>query len=355
MLQDEGDLCVVEYIWIDGGSISHLRSKTKIMFIHSVENVSIFPDCAFDGSSTYQANVNNSDAVLKPVNYVKHPFVERGYLVLCEVLNQDLTEHISNNRSQLRNLLNLYQKEFLPWLGFEQEYVIIKNSRPLGWPEHGFPRAQGDYYCAVGSCNVAGRNIADMHRDACLKAGILYYGMNAEVMLGQWEFQIGYRGIQEQVDPVNVSDHLWFARWILYRIGENFNVDVSFAGKEIKGDQWNGSGLHVNVSTAYTRQVRESQNFKLYMKKIMDCLSLHHKEDIKSYGKGLEDRLTGKNETSHIEEFVYDLTYPDRNGSVRVPLKTLQNNSGYIEDRRPSANADPYLVALSLIRRVCVE
>jgi hypothetical protein len=90
----------------------------------------------------------------------------------------------------------------------------MKNGRLLGWPDTGYPRPQGPYYCGVGADDVAGRSVVEAHADACVKAGIMYEGSNAEVLLGQWEFQVGAG------DPLTVADHLWLARWLLYRIGE---------------------------------------------------------------------------------------------------------------------------------------
>ena len=38
---------------------------------------------------------------------------------------------------------------------------------------------------------AVGRDLAEHHLDLCLKAGIKVSGINAEVMPGQWEYQIG--------------------------------------------------------------------------------------------------------------------------------------------------------------------
>ena len=65
--------------------------------------------------------------------------------------------------------------------------------------------AQGPYYCSVGSNVAHGRHIAEAHYRACLYAGLDISGINAEVMPGQWEFQMGYRGSNEEsADPLTV-------------------------------------------------------------------------------------------------------------------------------------------------------
>ena len=57
-----------EYIWIDGHTpTSKLRSKTKIVN-GPIKNVSQLPDWGFDGSSTQQAEGNDSDCLLRPVS-----------------------------------------------------------------------------------------------------------------------------------------------------------------------------------------------------------------------------------------------------------------------------------------------
>ena len=183
--------CKAEYIWIDGNMpTAKLRSKTKIIE-GEVNSVSDLPDWGFDGSSTQQAEGHFSDCLLRPVSFLPDPL--RGgndILVMCEVFNADGTVHKSNNRAKLRELAETYKNEDC-WFGIEQEYTFFDGIKPLGWPDNGFPAPQGGYYCGVGSDEVYGRDIVEDHMEACLMAGIRLSGINAEVMPGQWEFQVG--------------------------------------------------------------------------------------------------------------------------------------------------------------------
>ncbi len=98
----------------------------------------------------------------------------------------------------------------------------MRDGRPLGWPEgNSYPRPQGPYYCGVGADDVAGRKLVDLHADACVHAGLFYEGSNAEVLLGQWEYQIGAGS------PLLMADHLWLSRWLLYRLGEDLDIYIT--------------------------------------------------------------------------------------------------------------------------------
>ncbi len=329
-----------EYIWIDGTQpLPYVRSKTKILESGTTE----FPIWGFDGSSTNQAPGDNSDCVLNPVFSCPDPI--RGgddVLVLCEVClpDGDMTPHPTNSRAALVETYEKYADQE-PIFGIEQEYTFFKENRPLGWPIEGYPAPQGPYYCGVGAIEIAGRDIVEDHTQACIDAGLDISGTNAEVMLGQWEFQIG------PVDPVAVSDHLWVARYLLYRIAENYRVDASIAAKPIKGD-WNGAGAHTNFST---NAMREN-----YDAVITACESLgaegKPEEHIKGYGLGSEERLTGLHETQRYDQFSYGVS--DRGASVRIPWQVHLDGKGYIEDRRPNANMDPYVVT-RLITNTCCE
>ena len=339
------------YIWHDGAAPTQtLRSKMR-MFEHPKGNISIndFPEWGFDGSSTNQAAGDDSDLILQPISFVNDPILGDGnYLVLCEVLNPDGTPHPTNKRAKLRQLLENGGKDFDPWIGFEQEYTLFRGSTPLGWPDRGYPAPQGPFYCGVGADEVFGREFVEVHTRACIDAGLMIFGTNAEVMPGQWEFQMGYRGIDgESADPLTVSDHLWFARWLLYRIGEEFDISATLHPKPVKGD-WNGAGKHTNFST---KQTRSSEGGMDAIKDAIEALRQRHDEHIGVYGHGLEERLTGLHETAHISNFSSGVG--NRSASIRIPRSVATKGYGYFEDRRPGANANPYEVSAALIETVC--
>ena len=341
-----------EYIWIDGATpVRTIRSKARVLAIDPSKEVTIdmFPEWGFDGSSTNQAQGHDSDLLLQPVTFVHDPIRGEGnFLVLCEVLNADGTPHESNSRAQLRAVLDAGAAKEEPWAGFEQEYTLFEGRNPLGWPENGFPAPQGPYYCGVGSEEIFGRELVEAHGQACVEAGLLFYGINAEVMAGQWEYQIGYRGIEgEDAGILNVADHMWISRWLLHRVGEEFGIRASFQNKPIKGD-WNGAGMHTNFST---RDMRDPKKGKETIAKAVERLSKKHPEHIKLYGHDLASRLTGLHETCSIDEFRAGAA--DRGSSIRIPRQVDTKGYGYLEDRRPGANADPYLVAARLCTTIC--
>ena len=323
-----------EYIWMDGAEPTQkLRCKTKI-----VKTGKEPPIWGFDGSSTNQATGHASDCVLKPVFICPDP-VRGGNdkLVLCEVLLTDMTPHPTNTRAKLVEVARKYADHDM-WFGIEQEYTFFEGIRPLGWPDNGFPAPQFGYYCGVGADEVFGRDIVEEHMQACLDAGLKFEGINAEVMPAQWEFQIGAAG------PVEVSDHMWMARWLLYRIAENYGVSATLAPKPVKGD-WNGAGAHTNFSS---KAMRESIDACIAA---AEALKQEHALHIANYGNGIEERLTGKHETCSYREFKYGVS--DRGASVRIPWQVAIDKKGYIEDRRPCANMDPYVVTRLITQTVC--
>lgn len=354
-----GKAIKLEYIWLDGSNPQQLRGKTKIVNTESVDDITTIlnqykngklkaPIWNFDGSSTYQAETSNSELLLKPVNYFINPFISNSILVLCEVYHTDNTPHKTNTRSKMVKSVEQFDDDTM--YGWEQEYFIFDNftNKALGWPmEQGaFPKPQGDYYCSVGSQNVKGRDFVEEHTDLCLKAGLSIGGTNAEVALGQWEYQIG------PVSAIDGSDQLWISRYILHRLGEKFNYRIDISPKPFKGNDWNGSGMHVNFSTKTIRE--DKSNKKKIAIDMCNKLGMNHKEHISVYGVGNEDRLTGKNETSSMDKFGWGIG--DRTKSVRIPSSINDPNAiGYIEDRRPSSNGDPYLIVDRMLKTICQE
>jgi glutamine synthetase len=345
-------LSQVTYIWMDGAKPTQkLRSKVKII-PHPTKEIKLadFPEWGFDGSSTYQATGHDSDLILKPARFVRDPILGEGnYLLMCEVMNPDgITPHSSNTRARLRQIMANGAAELEPWLGFEQEYTLFNGPQPLGWPERGYPAPQGPFYCGVGADEVFGRHLVEQHAQACLDADLMIFGTNAEVMPGQWEFQIGYRGLDsESADPLTVADHLWLARWLLYRIGEDYGITAKLHPKPMKGD-WNGAGKHTNFST---KAMRDPKTGMKAIEQAIERLSKRHAEHIAVYGDSIEERLTGRHETADFRTFSSGVG--NRGASIRIPRQVALKGYGYLEDRRPNANADPYQVATILLETIC--
>ena len=330
----------LEYIWMDGHAPTQkLRSKTKVLE-GPIKSIKDLPDWGFDGSSTNQAEGNNSDCLLKPVYKVPDPI--RGgddLLVMGEVMNAARTVHDSNTRAHLREISEKYESE-KAWFGIEQEYTLFDGRNPLGWPEGGYPAPQGPFYCGVGADEVYGRDIVEEHLQLCMDAGLEISGINAEVMPGQWEYQIGPLG------PLESGDQMWLSRWLLYRIAEDYGVSATLHPKPVKGD-WNGAGAHTNFST---KSMRSPGGIKV-IEAACEKLAKKHDEHIAVYGAHNEERLTGLHETCSIKEFRYGVS--DRGASIRIPMQTANEGHGYLEDRRPSANMDPYQVCAILVKTAC--
>lgn len=334
---------ILEYIWLDAND--NLRSKIKIETSANDE----IPIWNFDGSSTGQSKDEISDVILKPVKTYKNPFFNHftgeAYIVLCECLNTNMTPHITNHRPNcVETRIKHLDEECL--FGIEQEYVIYEHGKPYKWIyphkplENAAECVQGEFYCSVGGNKSFGREISDKHLVYCLEAGVNICGTNAEVAPSQWEFQIG------TCDMLTVSDDLITARYILNRIAEEYNCYISLDPKPY-GPDWNGSGGHTNFSTIC---MREEGGIK-FIVDACDKLIENHDEHIQIYGKNNELRLTGKHETSSMTECSYGIA--NRSCSIRIPLAVSINQCGYLEDRRPAANLNPYLVTTAIVKTVC--
>ena len=355
--QNEIETLKFEYIWLDGGSPKNIRSKTRYqrMPVSRIPDnpnqlIRSIPKWSYDGSSTMQATAEDSDCGLSPVKVVENPMDPPSringkpisYIILCEVTDIEGNAHETNTRSKLANAITKREAELkereeksdMLLIGFEQEYTIVDpiTGKPIGWSDYDgdTPPPQGNYYCGVGADVTKGRKLSEAHASLCNKIGVGVMGTNAEVMLSQWEFQTSPKLTLMAADDVIIS------RFLLQRIAEDMQLAISYNPKPVDGD-WNGSGGHINFSTDYMR--RESDI--AYLNLLCVSMERYHDESVDVYGEENHKRLTGKHETSSMENFTWGEM--DRSASVRIPLTTIQNGGkGHLEDRRPAANIDPY-------------
>jgi glutamine synthetase len=328
----------LEYIWLDGYKpVPNLRGKTLIKEFSSFPTLDQLPAWGFDGSSTRQAEGHSSDCILKPVAVFPDTTKKNGVLVMNEVMLPDGKPHPTNGRATILD-------DPGAWFGYEQEYFLYRDGRPLGFPPSGYPAPQGNYYTGVGYESVGdiAREIVDAHLDLCLDAGINHEGINAEVAKGQWEFQIFGKGSKK------AADEMWVARYLLMRLCEKYKVDINFHCKPLGMDvDWNGSGMHANFSTTYMREV----GGKEYFEKLMAAFDKHKNEHIAVYGPDNHMRLTGLHETQSIDKFNYGLA--NRGASVRIPHSFVNSGyKGYLEDRRPNSQGDPYQIASRILQTI---
>jgi len=287
---------------------------------------------------------------LRPAAVYRDPFLgENARLVLCETYDYRGDATATNHRFECTKVMKRCKVDH-PWFGMEQEYLMLdRDGYPLGWPKHGFPGPQGPYYCGVGADRVFGREIVETHYRASLNAGLHIGGTNAEVTPGQWEYQIG------PVEGIEMGDELWMSRYILHRVAEQFGVIITLdpAPSVTSGGDWNGAGCHTNFSTEAMR----ADNGLTVIKECMPRLEKAHKQHLALYdphnGEDNRRRLVGRLETSRIDKFTWGVG--DRSCSVRIPWQVAEEGKGYLEDRRPASNCDPYLVTAAIATTVLFD
>lgn len=339
------DKILAEYVWVDAEG--NTRSKTRTLAASKSKSVDSLPKWNFDGSSTDQAPGDDSEVILRPVRIFRDPFHprddgEENILVMCDTYTPAGEPLPTNTRYPAEQLLKEHEKEET-WFGLEQEFTLFNTDQrtPLGWPLGGHPsRPQGPYYCSVGPENNFGRHITDSMYKACLYAGIEISGTNGEVMPGQQEYQVG------PCVGIDAGDQLMMSRYILQRICEDFQVYCTLHPKPIVEGDWNGAGMHTNVSTKTMREPGGLETIKQAIYKLGE----KHSEHIAAYGEGNELRLTGKFETASIDTFSFGIA--NRGASIRIGRDTEAEGCGYFEDRRPSSNADPYVVTGKIIETI---
>lgn len=339
----------VEYFWVTAKNDA--VSKTKIVDFPTKPTVpSDFPAFYADASSVFGVPfadlglydpATNADCKLHPVRMAPFPFRSGypggSYLVLCEVLNhQDDTPHPTNTRAALRAVMKEVAAQE-PWIGIEQEYRL--------WAVE-----KGDAGDTLNELTTGqGQRFVDEHMLACVQAGIPFVGSNREALTDCWEFQVGGPG----VDPLMAADQLWMARWLLYRVAETSGLAVDLDPAPAVGF-WNGLSTHTNFSTKAMRTPKGG-----YAHIIAACEALKGAVDkhLAVYGEPEFSRRVAEHRPVSVPcrftEFSYGVA--DRLASVRIPGHVAVRGHGYIEDRRPCVDADPYEVAKALLETICLR
>ena len=312
-----------DYIWLDANGL--LRSKHRILYEEDGYKITDkIPEWNYDGSSTGQASINgNTEIILKPV-YI-HKIPEKYYnRVLCDVFDID-GKPLSNRQKAIEYFSKQDVIQEDPWFGLEQEFYLI----PKDEENSVFSQLENkNEYCFVNRNGIE-RQIMTELRLQCLSYSIKITGFNAEVAPHQWEFQLLGKGVQ-------ICDQLYMVRYMLEGIAEKYSYKVIYSPKPHQSVS--GSGCHVNFSTNASRskdtgyEVIEEyiQRFEKNHMKLIECCSKENKE-----------RLSGKCETAKWDTFSWGVG--TRNTSIRVPNEVFKNKCGYLEDRRPGADIDPYL------------
>ena len=105
--------------------------------------------------------------------------------------------------------------------------------------------------------------------------------------------------------------------------------------------------MHANFSNTTLRTCGSKETYEAICEAFRPVVDEH----IAVYGAFNDQRLTGEHETQSITEFSYGVS--DRGASIRIPIITVEKGyKGWLEDRRPASNGDPYKISARIIKTV---
>lgn len=302
---------IVDYVWI--GEDGDLKSKTKI-FYKIIERVDELPVFSYD--SILSNSPESSEIFVYPKRLFRCPFRRPyGAIVMCDTHNSKNTL-VDNHRHRAKKIFSTFADQ-KPYFGLTQMFSIAT----IGIDDNQENKNElSDKYCSVGAQNVIGRDISEDHLEACMYAGINVSGTNVGKHLGEWEFHL------HPSEGLDAADQLWIARYILEKTAEKYHTQIIY-------DAHPDAKCYVSFST---QSMREEGGLNVIMSTI-EKLKIKHREHLKYYGC----------DTSKFDEF--NCAIGNRKASIRVPTNTYKNKRGCLEDRRPPANMNPYLVMTKLL------
>uniref|UniRef100_A0A8C6SH98 Glutamine synthetase n=1 Tax=Neogobius melanostomus TaxID=47308 RepID=A0A8C6SH98_9GOBI len=333
--------CQVTYIWISPcGKFPKGKTRTLDSEPQSVADVPRF-------NATLWIDDVLTEITLVPVRMFRDPFTrDPNKLVMCDALDLQGTPAQFHRRSECAKAMEEV-KDQKPWFGFEQEFTLMAlDQHPFGWRDDPYPTTRTGPRTPysrtgvgeVGLEKIWGRDVSLSHYQACLYAGVKISGITNEGGPAQWEFQIG------PCEGIELGDHAWTARYILFRVCEDFGVIPSFHPKLFDHPLWSSDG-HMNFSTEAMR----SPGGLTRIHAAIERLAQRHMEHVALYGDEHNNRkrMIGGSLSSAFDTFSWRTA--SRSVSVRIPGHVHSEGRGYLEDRRPPSDCDPYVVCQALV------
>jgi len=268
-----------------------ILSKTRV--------VEMLCDPTFETLPHWKYTEANAEYVIKPRAIVQNALLDWTFLALCDAYNIDGSPIATNARVAAVDAFN-NQEENEPWFGLDQEYTMCKTDITMH----------------------VQRTVAKEHLAACLEAGIKMSGFKSGYAPRQWEFQVG------PCVGIEASDHLVLARFLLERIAEKHDVVISYDPTK--------NGCYTNFSTRTSREAGGIEEIYKYMERLA-----------KTHSNGFISK-------NFVNEH-FSVGVGTINTSIRIPKQTFADKCGYFEDRRPTANMDPYLVTTTIYKTCCIN
>ncbi|KAJ8321546.1 hypothetical protein KUTeg_000902 [Tegillarca granosa] len=172
---------------------------------------------------TFEGVEQRKELVLKPVVMYRDPFRRgRNKMVLCELWATMDKPAVVNTRRSCTQLFKEIEEEGV-WIEMEQQYFLMGDNRLSLTSDKDPSATNNNFGTEVGMCKSPGfeRDLAEMHFQACLYAGLKMYGLKRNDTSNQWEYHIG------PCEGVDLAYQIVISRYLLLRIGELFGVEIT--------------------------------------------------------------------------------------------------------------------------------